>query len=149
MLTCIYVKYLGILIYFIFICFKAHLIEILQRSFLIWKHFNLTCISGANSIFLRKGMGALAYLPPSHESYVLRSIIIYYSQFTNEKTKHYFLLLGLKMTFMLWSMSLLDASVNLDLFVQCPSRICEGAQQTRARLNHENEKNLCELAHVK
>lgn len=39
------------------ICFKELPIKILQRGFLIRKHFNSTCIPGANSTFFRKRKG--------------------------------------------------------------------------------------------
>lgn len=62
----------------------------------------------------------------------LLSIFFLIYQWENETL----LIKGLKLTIMLWIMPLLiDASVNLDLFVQCPSQRCEGAQQYRAWLN--------------
>lgn len=82
-----------------------------------------------------EGALAYAYWPPTHKSYVVWSIII--NSFLIYRWEIQKLLIkGLKLTIMLWNMPLLiDASVNLDLFVQCPSQRCEGAQQYRAWLN--------------
>lgn len=57
------------------ICFKAVPIKILQRGFLIRKHFNSTCIPGANSTFFRKRKG-LSHTHTDRQSYVVWSIII-------------------------------------------------------------------------
>lgn len=110
------------------ICFKALPIKILQRGFLIRKHFNSTCIPGANSTFFRTFFN----------TYILCRLIHYYHFFPiiYQWENQTLLFKGLKLTIMLWNMPLLiDASVNLDLFVQCPSQRCEGAQQYRAWLN--------------
>lgn len=55
------------------ICFKALPIKILQRGFLIRKHFNSTCIPGANSTFFRTFFN----------TYILCRLIHYYHFFHN------------------------------------------------------------------
>lgn len=83
-----------------------------------------------------EGVLGYAYWPPTHTSYVVWSIIIIFFFIIYQWENQTLLFKWLKLTIMLWIMPLLlDASINLDLFVQCPSQRCEGAQQYRAWLN--------------